>query len=566
MTSDRQEIERPWIKSYPTGLAWEFEAPIEPLYAALDRAVADFGERPCLDFLGRKSSYAEIGEAVERAAAGLQALGLEKGDRVGLLLPNSPYFVIFYHAVLKAGGVVVNFNPLYTHYEVERQVRDAECRFMVTLDLQLMLPKLENLVKAGELEQVVVCSLAQALPRVKGLLFPILKGGQLASVPDAPAYLTYKELLAGAGPLRPVAIDPLEDLAVLQYTGGTTGVPKGAMLTHANLAANRRQVANWGQDLKRGEERTLGVLPFFHVFAMTVVMNVAIEAAGEMILLPRFDLEEVLRTIEKKRPTLFPAVPTIFNAIENHARVDRFDLSSVKLCISGGAPLPVEVKQAFEERTGCKVVEGYGLSESAPVATCNPPHGVNKAGSIGLPFPGTDIEIRDLENPDRPVEPGQNGEICIRGPQVMKGYWRREEETAEVLSDGWLRTADVGYMDDDGYVFLVDRLKDVILCGGYNVYPRIIEEACYEHAAVEEVTVIAIEDAYRGQSPKAFVKLREGAELTAEALQAFLAERLSPIERPKVIEFRDSLPKTMIGKLSKKELIEEEREKLSKAS
>ncbi len=558
--------ERPWIKSYPAGLDWAMEIRQEPLFAALDRAVRDFGDRPCIDFLGRKTSYAEIGAAVERAAGALQAQGLVKGDRVGLLLPNSPYFVIFYHAVLKAGGVVVNFNPLYSQPELERQARDARCRIMVTLDLQLMLPKLAGLVEAGDLERVIVCPLAQALPAVKGFLFPLLKGAELAAIPGDPAYISYKALLAGGGPLNPVEIDPAEDLAVLQYTGGTTGVPKGAMLTHANLAANRTQVAAWGQDLKRGEERTLGVLPFFHVFAMTVVMNCAIEVAGEMVLLPRFDLQDVLRTIEKKRPTLFPAVPTIFNAIENFPGVDRFDLSSIKLCISGGAPLPVEVKQAFEARTGCRVVEGYGLSECAPVATCNPPHGVNKAGSIGIPFPGTEVEIRDLEDPDKVVETGGTGEIFIKGPQVMKGYWRREEDTREVLRGGWLRTADVGYMDEDGYVFLVDRLKDVILCGGYNVYPRIIEEACYEHEAVEEVTVIAIDDPYRGQSPKAFVKLRAGASLSAEALQDFLAERLSPIERPKAIEFRDTLPKTMIGKLSKKELIEEERRKLSKAS
>ncbi len=388
----------------------------------------------------------------------------------------------------------------------------------------------------------------------------------MASVPDAPCYMTYKDLLGGAHGLRPVQIDPLEDVAVLQYTGGTTGVPKGAMLTHANLAANRRQVVAWGQDLKMGQERMLGVLPFFHVFAMSVVMNCAVGVAGEMILLPRFDLQEVLRTIEKTRPTLFPAVPTIFNAIENFEGVDRFDLSSIKLCISGGAPLPVEVKQAFEERTGCKVVEGYGLSESAPVATCNPPYGVNKAGSIGMPFPATEVALRDLEDPARPAAPGEKGEICVKGPQVMKGYWRRPEETAAVLDDGWLHTGDVGTMDEDGYVFLVDRLKDVILCGGYNVYPRAIEEACYQHEAVEEVTVIAVDDAYRGQAPKAFVKLREGVNLSTADLRAFLAERLSPIELPREIEFRDALPKTMIGKLSKKELIEEERAKLTKAS
>jgi long-chain acyl-CoA synthetase len=558
--------DRPWIKSYPKGLDWNFEAPEEPLYAALDRAAADFPERPCLQFLGRRYSYAEVAEAVERIAGALQARGLEKGDPVGLFLPNTPYYVIFYYAVLKAGGVVVNFNPLYTQPEVERQVRDAACRIMVTLDMTMMLPKLERLVERGELEGVVVCSLAEALPRIKGLIFPLIRAKQLARVPESPVYVTYGQLFRESQGLRAVAIDPREDVAVLQYTGGTTGVPKGAMLTHYNLVANRKQVADWGQTLRRGEERMLGVLPFFHVFAMTVVMNVAVEVAAEMILLPRFELEEVLRTIDRLKPTLFPAVPTIFNAINNHPGVDRYDLSSINLCISGGASLPVEVKLAFEKRTGCKVVEGYGLSESAPVATCNPPHGVNKPGSIGLPFPGTEIEMRSLEDPDVTLAPGETGEICIKGPQVMKGYWQRPDATAEVLKDGWLRTGDVGYMDADGYVFLVDRLKDLILCGGYNVYPRVIEEACYEHPAVEEVTVIGIPDSYRGQSPKAFVKLREGAALTEEDLLAFLRERLSPIELPKAIEFRDSLPKTLIGKLSKKELIEEEAARIVKSA
>jgi long-chain acyl-CoA synthetase len=558
--------DRPWIKSYPKGLDWNFEAPEEPLYAALDRAAADFPERPCLQFLGRRYSYAEVAEAVERIAGALQARGLEKGDPVGLFLPNTPYYVIFYYAVLKAGGVVVNFNPLYTQPEVERQVRDAACRIMVTLDMTMMLPKLERLVERGELEGVVVCSLAEALPRIKGLIFPLIRAKQLARVPESPVYVTYGQLFRESQGLRAVAIDPREDVAVLQYTGGTTGVPKGAMLTHYNLVANRKQVADWGQTLRRGEERMLGVLPFFHVFAMTVVMNVAVEVAAEMILRPRFELEEVLRTIDRLKPTLFPAVPTIFNAINNHPGVDRYDLSSINLCISGGASLPVEVKLAFEKRTGCKVVEGYGLSESAPVATCNPPHGVNKPGSIGLPFPGTEIEMRSLEDPDVTLAPGETGEICIKGPQVMKGYWQRPDATAEVLKDGWLRTGDVGYMDADGYVFLVDRLKDLILCGGYNVYPRVIEEACYEHPAVEEVTVIGIPDSYRGQSPKAFVKLREGAALTEEDLLAFLRERLSPIELPKAIEFRDSLPKTLIGKLSKKELIEEEAARIVKSA
>ena len=351
---------------------------------------------------------------------------------------------------------------------------------------------------------------------------------------------------------------------MLQYTGGTTGVPKGAMLTHANLAANRAQVTRWTPELRMGQEVVLGVLPLFHVFAMTVVMNLAIEAAACMILLPRFDLTQVLKTIHTKKPTLFPGVPTIFTAINNFAHTDKYDLSSLEVCISGGAPLPVEVKAAFEGRTGCTVVEGYGLSESSPVVTCNPLVGANKPGSIGLPLPGTTIEVHDLENPERRMPQGAKGEICVRGPQVMAGYWNRPEETAEVLRNGLLRTGDVGYLDEEGYVYLVDRLKDVILCKGYNVYPRNIEEAIYAHGAVAEVTVIGIPDPLRGQSPKAFVRLKEGESLTEDELRAFLGPKISPVEIPREIEFRDELPKTMIGKLSKKELVAEEMERANR--
>jgi long-chain acyl-CoA synthetase len=551
--------DKPWIASYPEDIQWDQEILPELVHVAMDRAVAAYPTRPCIDFLGRKYSYAEIGALVDQAAAGLQALGVKKGDRVGVFLPNTPFFVISYYGALKAGAIVVNFNPLYSQPEVERQARDSGCRVMITLDMTLMLPKLAGLVASGDLEKVVVCKFTDALPFPKGLLFSLLKRGSLAKVPNAPAYVPFDALLKSGTVLRSVALNPREDLAVLQYTGGTTGIPKGAMLTHANVSANRSQVRSWDPRLIDGEERMLSVLPFFHVFAMTVAMNLAVAIAAEMILLPRFELQDLLRVIDRKKPTLFPAVPTIFNAINSHPDIARYDLSSLNFCISGGAPLPLEVKQAFEARTGCRVVEGYGLSEASPVVTCNPVFGLNKPNSIGLPFVGTEVEVRDLEDSRTCVPLGENGEICIKGPQVIKGYWKKHDATAATLRDGWLHTGDVGYMDEDGYVFLVDRIKDVILCGGYKVYPRIVEEALYEHPDVVEVTVIGIPDSYRGQSPKAFVKLREGHQGTdAETLLAFLSARLSPIELPREVEFRDSLPKTMIGKLSKKELIAEE--------
>jgi long-chain acyl-CoA synthetase len=355
-------------------------------------------------------------------------------------------------------------------------------------------------------------------------------------------------------------------VAVLQYTGGTTGVPKGAMLTHANLTANTYQMGMIFPSARPGEERMMAVLPFFHVFAMTVAMNFAVAYGAEMILVPRFELDQVLKLIAKRKPTLFPGVPTLYTALNSAAAKGGHDLSSIRICVSGGAPLPVEVKAQFERLTGCSLVEGYGLSEASPVVTCNPPGGKIKAGSIGLPVPGTTVEVRSHVDPGLLLPQGEHGEICVRGPQVMAGYWGRPEETAEVLQDGILRTGDIGYVDPEGYIFLVDRIKDVILCGGYNVYPRVIEEALYQHPAVAEVVVIGIPDDYRGQAPKAFVRLRDDAEATPEELKTFLTSQISRIELPKAIEIRDELPKTMVGKLSKKELVAEEAAKAAQTA
>ena len=334
------------------------------------------------------------------------------------------------------------------------------------------------------------------------------------------------------------------------------------MLTHSNLSANESQVKLWFPNLAPGEEKVLGVLPLFHVFAMTGVMNFAVATGAEMILLPRYELEQTLKTINKKAPTLFPAVPTIYTSINNAPNLSKYNLSAIRYCISGGAPLPLGVKNQFEQLTGCRLVEGYGLSECSPVATCNALQGINKEGSIGLPVPGTELSIHDIDDPEQILGPNDRGEVWISGPQVMKGYWRREEETQKALPGGWLRTGDTGYMDEEGHFFLVDRLKDLILCSGYNVYPRNIEEAIYLHSAVAEVTVIGIADEYRGEAPKAFVKLKEGDTLNEMDLIEFLADKLSKIEMPSVIEFRSELPKTLIGKLSKKELIAEELAKI----
>ena len=521
----------------------------------LDHAVERHGAWPAVDFMGRKWTYREIGDLSRRAAKGLQDLGVRPGTRVGLCLPNTPYYVICYFAILRIGAVVVNYNPLYTERELEHQITDSGTEVMIASDVALSLPKVVALVGNTTLQRVVVCPIAGALPPIKSLAYRLFKRKDIASYPRDSRYVSFSQLVARDADPEPVERDP-HDLAVLQYTGGTTGVPKGAMLSHANLAANSAQMVTHVGAMPETQERTLGVLPMFHVFALTTVLNYSVETAAEMILLPRFEMKAFLATARRTKPTQFFGVPTLYialNGVELHGEFDQ-----VRVCISGGAPLPLEVRQTFENRTGVRVVEGYGLSEASPIIACNPLFGIVKENSCGPAFPGTTIEIRDPDQPDKVLEQGKRGEVCARGPQVMKGYWNRPDATEATFVHGALRTGDIGYLDEDGYLFLVDRIKDLILCGGYNVYPRTIEDALYEHPAVAEAVVIGVPHPYRGQSPKAFVALHPGAAVTQEQLRDFLSERISKIEMPSEIEFRASLPKTMVGKLSKKELVAEE--------
>lgn len=555
----------PWLASYPTNVKWDQTFTPRPIFSLLDDAVARHAARPCTNFLGKVLSYGDIAELVNRAAAGLQRNGVGKGSRVGLFLPNSPTYIVYYFAVLKIGGIVVNYNPLYTLEELTFQVRDSGTDLMVTLDLKLLFDKVEGLIQSGVLARAVVCSFTSLMPAPKSILFRLFKGKQLAHVSRSPIVgriLQEADLLADDGHFEPPEIDLENDTAVLQYTGGTTGTPKGAMLTHANVYINVLQAVAFAPNLDVGEHKVLGILPFFHVFAMTVVLNFGIAKAAEIVIMPRFVLDDAMQLINDTRPTVMPGVPTLFNAIINHPNLKSYDISSLKYCLSGGAPLAVEIKQKFEELTGCRLVEGYGLSETSPIVTSNPLDGPVKPGSIGLPLPGTIVSLRDLSDPRREVGPGERGELCVRGPQVMKGYWRKPEETDEQFVDGFLRTGDVAVMDDDGFFYIVDRMKDLIICSGYNVYPRRIEEAIYEHPAVEEVTVIGIKDKHRGEAPKAFIKLKEGMTATESEIFCHLESKLSRIEMPAKIEFRDSLPKTMIGKLSKKELKQEEEARL----
>ncbi len=554
----------PWLRSYPANVDWYADLTPDRLDSLLDHAARDYPSRPCTTFLGRTTTYAEMGRLVERAAAGLQQMGVRKGTKVGLFLPNTPTFIVFYYAVLKAGGTVVNFNPLYTLEELEFQLKDSETEIMVTLDLKLLFDKVDALLTSKTLPKAIVGRFDQLLPGAKSMLFRLFKAKERSHPrrsKNASRIVLEADLMRRGAALVPVTIDPHTDVAVLQYTGGTTGTPKGAMLTHANLYCNTQQVMLWAPDLDQGQERVMGVLPFFHVFAMTVVMNFGIAKAAEIVMMPRFVLDDGLKLIHQSRPTIMPGVPTLFNAIQNHPKIKSFDLTSLKFCLSGGAPLPLEVKQKFEAVTGCKLVEGYGLSEASPVLTCNPLEGPPHPGSIGLPFPQTIISLRSLADPTVEVAPGERGELCVKGPQVMRGYWKKPAETEAQFVGDFLRTGDVAIMDENGFFQIVDRIKDLIICSGYNVYPRRVEEAIYEHPAVEEVTVIGVPDKYRGEAPKAFVKLKSGATLTAADLMRHLEVKLSKIELPAAIEFRDALPKTMIGKLSKKELKAEESER-----
>jgi long-chain acyl-CoA synthetase len=419
--------------------------------------------------------------------------------------------------------------------------------------------KLARVLERRPVAQVIVCSLRDALPLSTRPLFALMRRKEVASIPDDRRHVAFRRLIDNDGAFARPWCDPAAATALLQYTGGTTGTPKAAELTHANLHANAVQVGRWFAGCEPGRERILGVLPLFHVFAMTTVMNVGLLLAAELILLPRFELRQLLQTIHKKRPTIFPAVPTLFAAIARSAERKDYDLSSIELCISGGAPLPQEVKESFERLTGCTIVEGYGLTEASPVVACNPVGGRHKPGSIGLPLPLTRVEIVSLEDGRTVLPPGERGELCVRGPQVMRGYAGRPAETAATLADGRLHTGDVATIDEDGYIFIVDRIKDVIVTGGYKVYPRNVEEMIYLHPLVEECVVAGVPDPYRGQAVKAWIKLAPGGTLTADELRAFLEDKLAHVEMPRLVEVREApLPKTAVGKLSRKDLLAEE--------
>ncbi|MGB7102457.1 MAG: long-chain fatty acid--CoA ligase [Xanthobacteraceae bacterium] len=554
-----------WKKSYPRGVSWDAPLPPPvPLESLLETAASKWPERVAIDFYDRTFTFRELRDLAARAARGLQALGVGPGVHVGLHLPNTPHFVIAFFAVLMAGGRVVNFSPLAAPRELKFQITDAETTVMITLGLPMLYPQIAALKGAGKFATLVVCSIADFLPAPIAQMF----GPAAERIAGVGREVDFAALIANDSAFARYPRGRLEDeIAVLQYTGGTTGQPKGAMLTHANFCAVLSIYSYWnGLGPDEAPQKALAVLPLFHIYGLSFVMLLAVATGSQMVLHIRFDPDRVLADIARKKITVFPAVPTMYTALVNHPKVKEFDLSSVETWGSGGAPLPLEVQQRFEALTGICPKEGYGLTEVAPLGTLQLKDAPVRQGSVGLPAPHTTLDVVDLATGTTVLPVGEKGEVCFRGPQVMKGYWKKSEETEDAFRGGRFHTGDIGYLDQDGFLTLVDRKKDMILSGGFNVFPRNIEEAIYEHPGVAEVTVIGIPDAYRGQSAKAFIALKPGhAPFGIDELKAFLADKLAKYEMPTEMEIRASLPKTLVGKLSKKELVAEEMAKRQSA-
>ena len=553
-------MDRFWTRHYERGVAADLALQPLTLVDFLDHAVARWGDRPALTLKGSTLTYRQLKDQVDRFATALARLGVQKDTRVGLWLPNLPQMVIAYFAILRLGAQVVNTNPLYVEREVEHQFNDANVSVVVTLDY-LWWTKLRGIMDRVRVKHVVVTSIPDYLPFPLNFLAPLKlrKTGQYVKVPKEDRVHFFKELIAATPPAPPPVEVALDDLAVLQYTGGTTGVSKGAMLTHRNLSANVQQSAAWFHATREGEEVLLACLPYFHVFGMTVSMLWPVRIGAHIVLAPNpRDIPDLVHCIEKYRVSLFPAVPALYVAINHFPGVEKRDLSSIKACFSGSAPLPVEVMERFESLTGGRITEGFGMTETSPVAHVNPLQGLRKPGSVGIPVPGTDARIVDADTGENELPLGQEGELCIRGPQVMAGYWNRPEETALVLRDGWMHTGDLARVDADGYTFIVGRKKDMILAGGYNVYPDEVDGILFGHAAVLEAATIGVPDERCGERIKSFVVLKPGQRTTVEELDAYLRGLLAAYKVPKEIVFVAELPKSSMMKILRRELRERE--------
>jgi long-chain acyl-CoA synthetase len=566
-------MEKIWLKHYDPGVPTTIDYPQITLHQLLDETAQRFPDHTAIIFPGAlgdayRLSYQELNQQANRLANALVGLGVKKGDRVALLMPNCPQFVISYYAILKAGGIAVATNPLYSLREMEFQFKDCGAETIILLSLFYHI--VMGLKERTSLRNLVLTNIKECLPPLSRLLFTLLrerKEGHRVDVSGTADTYSFKDMIRQADAIAPsVTVEP-EDTAMFQYTGGTTGLSKAAVAAHRNVLANAFQLRVWGTPvgLKEGEEVVLGILPFFHAYGMVTVMHYSVATGSAMVLLPRFQANQVLKVINRYKPASFPGVPTMYVAIINHPEVSKYNLKSIKACISGAAPLPLEVQEKFEELTGGKLVEGYGLSET-PVAThCNPLVGLRKVGSIGVPLPDVEAKIMDMETGEKEMPVGEVGELVIRAPQVMKSYWNRPEETERALRQGWFYTGDLAKMDGDGFFSIVDRKKELILAGGYNIYPSEVEDVLYEYPKVKEAVCFGVSDPYRGQTVKVAIVLKEGETATPEEIIEFCRERLARYKVPKLVEFRTELPKSLIGKVLRRVLSEEEEAKREKA-
>lgn len=560
-------MNQPWLKHYDPGVKPKLDYPSDlSVPRLLEISAEKYPDNPAVLFpallghslLAGKLTYRQLDQAANRFANALIALGVKKGDRVAIHLPNTPQFPIAFYGAFKAGAIVIAFNPVYTAPEVERQLNDCGAETIVTLTR--FYPLIQQIRAKTKLKRVIVTSIKDYFHPLVKTLYSVARekkeGDRVAIAPGDHAFL---DLLArsSAAPPSPRVATNADDIALLQYTGGTTGIPKGAVLTHRNLYSNVVQVGAWRTDVQPGKEVTMCILPFFHVYGLQVGMQNAVFLGGSMVMFPRFEIDTVLAAIDKYHPTTFPGVPTMYNALRNNPEIKKHDLSSIRVCLSGAAPLPLEVQTQFEKLISGKLVEGYGLTETSPVAVSNPTGGKRKSGSVGMPLPDTDVKIVDPEDPKKEMPLGEVGEVAIEGPQVFQGYWQRADETAKVLFDGWFITGDIGRMDEDGYFYLVERKKDMINVGGFKVFPRDVEEVLFTHPKIQDVSVVGVKDEYSGEVPKAFVVLKKGETATAQEILDFASKNLAKFKVPKSVEFRDALPKTIIGKVLKRTLQEE---------
>ncbi len=555
-------VEAKWVQAYGNRVPRHLVYPDKTMPELLDDVVEKFPNRTAVIFLGREMTYTSFKDKACRFAQGLIRAGLKPGDRVCLYLPNTPHMLVAYYGTLMAGGVAVPTNPLYTIRELRHQVKDSGSRILVTLDLSLTMEKVIPLEQEGLFDKIIVGSIPDYLPFFTRPAYKLLKGRDLATIPDRYTYLRYDRFLADSSPAKPRVKLSLDNPAVLMYTGGTTGLSKGATLTHRNIMSNAVQTSVWSKGSAVRDfahDCVLVILPLFHSFSMTVCMNRAIYGGESMLLFPqrpRKDLLDMLKVIKRHQPTILVGVPTLFTSMVNQPKSVEYGVQSIRLCNSGAAPLPMNIIRRFEEMTGSVIIEGYGLSEASPVTHCNPLDGEQKAGSVGVPISDTE-SILFNHDAGRQAEPGEEGELLIRGPQVMKGYWNRPEDTANSLKNGWLHTGDIATMDENGYLTIVDRLKDMIITSGYNIYPREIEEVLHEHEAVLEVAVVGVTDRDKGERVKAYVVLKEGQKVEAEDIVTFCKARLAPYKVPKFVEFMDEIPKNNAGKVVRRLLREQ---------